>query len=68
MAEEKLVQTQDNVEAVNETPVKTRVSTENNKLSFKQKVIYDLKNNRIYRVEGNPSRKQFKEDTRMKFK
>lgn len=31
-------------------------------------VIYDLKNNRIYRVEGNPSRKQFKEDTRMKFK
>lgn len=30
-------------------------------------VIYDLKNNKIYRVEGNPSRKQFKEDTRMKF-
>lgn len=31
-------------------------------------VIYDLKNCKIYRVEGNPSRKQFKEDTRMKFK
>lgn len=31
-------------------------------------VIYDLKNNKIYRVEGNPLRKQFKEDTRMKFR
>ncbi len=30
-------------------------------------VVYDLKNNRVYRVEGNPSRKAFKEDTRMKF-
>ena len=27
-------------------------------------VIYDVKNKRIYRVEGNPSRKVFKEDTR----
>lgn len=27
-------------------------------------VIYDLKNKKIYRVEGNPSRKSFKEDTR----
>lgn len=49
MAEEKLVQTQDNVEAVNETPVKTRVSTENNKLSFKQKMVYDLKNMFYYK-------------------
>ncbi len=31
-------------------------------------VIYDIKNRKIYRVEGNPSRKQFKEDKRMKFK
>lgn len=31
-------------------------------------VIYDVKNKRIYRVEGNPSRKKFKEDTRFKFK
>lgn len=30
-------------------------------------VIYDLKNKKIYRVEGNPSRKNFKEDSRMKF-
>lgn len=30
-------------------------------------VIYDLKNKKIYRVEGNPHRKNFKEDTRMKF-
>lgn len=30
-------------------------------------VVYDLKNSKIYRVEGNPSRKQFKEDTKMKF-
>lgn len=29
-------------------------------------VIYDLKRNQIWRVEGNPSRKKFKEDTRMK--
>lgn len=29
-------------------------------------VIYDLKNKKIYRVEGNPSRKSFKEDTRFK--
>ena len=27
-------------------------------------VIYDVKNKRIYRVEGNPSRKEFKEDKR----
>ena len=30
-------------------------------------VIYDVKNKKIYRVEGNPSRKLFKEDTRFKF-
>ena len=30
-------------------------------------VIYDVKNKKIYRVEGNPSRKQFKEDKRLKF-
>ena len=30
-------------------------------------VIYDIKNKKIYRTEGNPSRKQFKEDTRLKF-
>ncbi|RHO27955.1 C45 family autoproteolytic acyltransferase/hydolase [Amedibacterium intestinale] len=27
-------------------------------------VIYDVKNKQIFRVEGNPSRKKFKEDTR----
>jgi len=30
-------------------------------------VIYDIKNKKIYRVEGNPSREQFKEDSRLKF-
>ncbi len=30
-------------------------------------VIYDIRNKKIYRVEGNPSKKQFKEDKRMKF-
>lgn len=30
-------------------------------------VIYDVKNKRIFRVEGNPSHKNFVEDTRMKF-
>lgn len=30
-------------------------------------VVYDIKNCRIYRVEGNPSRKKFLEDQRMKF-
>ncbi len=30
-------------------------------------VIYDIKNRKIFRVEGNPSRKKFVEDTRMKF-
>lgn len=29
--------------------------------------IYDIKNKQIYRVEGNPSRKKFKEDRRFKF-
>lgn len=29
-------------------------------------VIYDIKNKRIFRVEGNPSRKKFKEDTRFR--
>lgn len=29
-------------------------------------VIYDLKRKQIWRVEGNPSRKKFKEDTRMR--
>jgi predicted choloylglycine hydrolase len=29
-------------------------------------VVYDVKNRKIYRVEGNPSRKMFKEDVRMK--
>ncbi len=29
-------------------------------------VIYDTKNKKIYRAEGNPSRKKFVEDTRMK--
>ena len=31
-------------------------------------VIYDIKNSEIYRVEGNPKRKTFKKDTRLKFK
>lgn len=31
-------------------------------------VIYDIKNNKIFRVEGNPARKKFKEDKRLKFK
>lgn len=31
-------------------------------------VIYDIGNKEIYRVEGNPQRKQFKKDTRLKFK
>ena len=31
-------------------------------------VIYDIKNNQIFRVEGNPKRKAFKKDTRLKFK
>ncbi len=30
-------------------------------------VIYDIKNKKIFRVEGNPVRKKFVEDTRMKF-
>lgn len=30
-------------------------------------VVYDLKRKQIWRVEGNPSRKRFKEDNRMKF-
>lgn len=29
-------------------------------------VVYDLKRKQIWRVEGNPSRKKFKEDSRMK--
>lgn len=29
-------------------------------------VVYDLKRKQIWRVEGNPSRKRFKEDTRLK--
>ena len=29
-------------------------------------VVYDLKNGKIFRVEGNPGRKKFKEDTRFK--
>lgn len=29
-------------------------------------VVYDLKQKQIWRVEGNPARKHFKEDTRMK--
>ena len=29
-------------------------------------VIYDIRNKKIYRVEGNPSRKKYKEDNRMK--
>jgi len=31
-------------------------------------VIYDIKNKKVYRVEGNPKRKKFKEDLRLKFK
>lgn len=31
-------------------------------------VIYDIGNNVIYRVEGNPKRKEFKRDMRFKFK
>ena len=31
-------------------------------------VIYDIKNSEIYRVEGNPFRKKFIQDERMKFK
>lgn len=31
-------------------------------------VVYDLKNKQIWRVEGNPGRKKFKEDTRFKIK
>lgn len=31
-------------------------------------VVYDLKNNQIWRVEGNPGRKKFKEDIRFKIK
>ncbi len=31
-------------------------------------VVYDLKNKKIFRTEGNPSRKKYKEDTRFKFK
>ncbi len=31
-------------------------------------VIYDIKNKDIYIVEGNPKRKQFKNDNRLKFK
>lgn len=30
-------------------------------------VVYDIKNSRIYRAEGNPSRKKFIDDCRMKF-
>lgn len=29
--------------------------------------VYDIKNKKVYRVEGNPSRKKFKEDTRLNF-
>ena len=31
-------------------------------------VIYDIGNNAIYRVDGNPKRKEFKRDMRFKFK
>ena len=31
-------------------------------------VIYDIKNNDIFRVEGNPKRKTYKKDDRLKFK
>ena len=30
-------------------------------------VIYDVKNSKVYRAEGNPSRKKFIQDERMKF-
>ena len=30
-------------------------------------VVYDLKGHRIYRAEGNPSRKNYKEDSRFRF-
>ena len=30
--------------------------------------VYDLKNNKVYRVEGNPGRKKFKEDIRFNIK
>ena len=30
-------------------------------------VIYDIKNKKVYRVEGNPSRKKLKENLRLKF-
>ena len=30
-------------------------------------VVYDIKNKKIFRAEGNPSRKKFREDSRMKF-
>ena len=30
-------------------------------------VVYDLKNKKIYRVEGNHSRKKYKEDKRFSF-
>ncbi len=30
-------------------------------------VIYDVKNRKIYRIEGNPSRKKFQEDRRLRF-
>ena len=29
-------------------------------------VLYDIKNKKIYRVEGNPSRKKYREDNRLK--
>ena len=31
-------------------------------------VVYDLKNNKVYRVEGNPCRKKFKKDIRFNTK
>ncbi len=31
-------------------------------------VIYDIKNNEIYRAEGNPQRKKFKKDIRLSFR
>ena len=31
-------------------------------------VVYDLKNNKIWRVEGNPGRKKFKKDIRFKIR
>ena len=31
-------------------------------------VIYDVKNNKILRSEGNPSRKRYKEDKRFNWK